>query len=1028
MNFPVFLSSFIGRKKETTELISLWQAKSRRLLTLTGPGGSGKTRLAAEILPAIKDTFEDGLVWVELAGLSAPTAPLQALASALGVNTVSGQALLSTLITTLRPRELLIILDNCEHLLEASAHLIVTLLHECPTLYWMVTSRQALGVEGEQRWPVPPLSYPTEHAQAAETGCEFEAVQLFAARARQVHPAFEIEAANAPALLKISQLLEGMPLAIELAASWVNVLSITEIARRLENQLPFLTKREASLDARHRSMRETIRWSYELLVEKEKRLFCRLGVFVDGFSLKAVEGVCAGDPLAQAEIFQILARLVDQSLVVRSQEAGGEGRYRQLEAIRQYAREKLEESGEKTRLQDRHLQFFTELVREAEPDLVGPEQKRWTERLEADYENLQAALAWACQPDVAGHAPSFAISLACGLFWFWNYTDRHEIGRGWDEKALQVPGFPSGAPEHADLLRHRATFTWLLGDYPTANRQLQESLEIAEAIGYADCRAHVKLLLGIMAVHQGRAEQALGLLQECERDFSELGKTRELIIVHSNLGGAFLAVGQLETARAHAWQAMMQAQTSQDLWGLGLSSSGLGDIFFKQGAFEAALQYMDVSVQALQQIGQRWLLAEALWRQADMQATLGDFEQAEKILERCFSLAQDGGALQWEIAALESLGRMALHRKNYPQAVGYFASALKLTPRQAYVALQLRAMAGIVQLAAHAQRWPEAVTLWSACEGIKTAHQLDDLPDEATILALLAAHLSPLASAQGSQVGGTKSLEEAALLALEMAADLKAPRVVSASEFDLRILALGPAEVYLRDQLLLASDWTFAKPKELLFYLVSSSPQTKEQIGLIFWPEASPGQLRVSLRAALYHLRRALGARDWILYENGLYHFNRDLNYWYDLEAFETSLAEAEQAVTQADQIEKYERAIRLYRGDFLEGITFDEWGTVRREELARKYRAAMNTLAARHLDLAAFDRALEIYHALLNTDPLEEETHRGVMRAYARKGEVVLALRQYQALVKLLQDELGAQPSPTSRALYQRLQKGEKI
>ena len=1028
MSFPVFLSSFIGRKNEATELISRWQAKSTRLLTLTGPGGSGKTRLAAEILPILKNTFEDGLVWVELAGLSDPAALPQAVASALGVSAAPGQTLLNTLITTLQPRELLIILDNCEHLLEASAHLIAGLLRACPTLYWMVTSRQALGLEGEQRWPVPPLSYPTEDTRAPETGGEFEAVQLFAARARQVHPAFERDAVNAPALLKISQLLEGMPLAIELAASWVNVLDIAEIARRLENQLPFLTKREASPATRHRSMRETIRWSYALLAEKEKGLFCRLGVFEDGFSLNAVERVCAGDPLAQAEILQNLARLVDQSLVVRAQGLGGEGRYRQLEAIRQYAREKLEERGEKTRLQDQHLQFFTELVREAEPHLVGPEQKHWTERLEADHENLQAALAWACQIAANGQGVSLAISLARGLFWFWNYTDRHEIGRGWDEKVLQLSGFPLQSPEHADLLRHRATFTWLLGDYPTAHHQLRESLEIAEVIGYGYCRAHVKLLLGIMAVHQGRAEHALGLLQESERDFHALGKTRELIIVHTNLGGAYLGVGQLETARTYAWQAVMRAQTNQDLWGLGLSSSGLGDILFKQGAFEAALQYMETSVESLQQIGQQWLLAEALWRHADMQTTLGDFEQAEKKLERCFSLAQDGGALQWEIAALESLGRMALSRKNYPQAAGYFASALKRLPREEYMVLQRRAMLGIVQLAARTERWSQAVALWGACERIKTVHHLDDLPDDTTIQALLAPYLPTLAQTQSSQIDESLSLEEAPLLALEIAADFQAPRVVSVSKFDLRLLALGPAEVYLRDQLLVASDWTFAKPKELLYYLASSAPQTKEQIGLIFWPDASPGQLRVSLRAALYQMRRALGARDWILYENGRYRFNRGLNYWYDVEAFETSLVEAEQVASQVDQIEKYEQAVRLYRGDFLEGITFDEWGTVRREELARQYRTAMNTLAARHLDLAAFDRALEIYHTLLNSDPLQEETHRGVMRTYARKGEVALALRQYQELVGLLQDELGIRPSPTSQALYQRLQNGEKI
>ncbi|GAB4577599.1 MAG: hypothetical protein Fur0022_03300 [Anaerolineales bacterium] len=1028
MNFPVYLSSFIGRKNETDELISRLQAKASRLLTLTGPGGSGKTRLAAEILPNLKDVFEDGLIWVELAGLSDPAALPQTVASALGVNAVPGQTLLNTLITTLQPREMLIILDNGEHLLEACASLIEVLVRACPALYWMVTSRQMLGIEGEQRWPVPPLSYSTDNVLPLETLSNYESVQLFTARARQIHPSFEIHQANAPAVLKISQLLEGIPLAIELAAAWVNVLDVGEIASRLENQLTFLAKRQASTDTRHRSMRETIRWSYELLSDAEKTLFHRLGVFVGGFSINAVEKICPVEALGQAEILELVARLVDQSLVVREQGRGGESRYRQLEAIRQYACEKLEESDEKAHLQDQHLGFFVDLVRKAEPHLQGAEQRHWTERLDADYENLQAALFRAIHKAENGDAPSHAIQLGLGLFWFWNYTDRHEIGREWDEKVLQLPGFPLHSPEHADLLRHRATFTWLLGDYPTAHHHLQQSLEIAEAIGYRYCRAHVKLLLGIMAVHQGRAEQAISLLQECERHFRELGNMRELIIAQTNLGGVFLEIGQLETAHSYAREAVARAQTNQDMWGLGLALSGLGDIFFKKGDFDAARQNMEASIEVFQKIGQKWLLAEAIWRLANMQETLGDFEQAEKQMEWCFTLAQDGGALQWEIAALESLGRTSLRRGHDPQAAGYFLSALQLAPRREFIALQLRVFAGIVQLAAHAQQWPQAATLWGAYEAVKTTHQLAVLPDEATIRALLSPQLAAPVVGQAFQVGQTKSLEETALLAFEIATNVKAPRVVSSSKYDLRLLALGPAEVYLQDQLLVASDWTFAKPKELLFYLASSSPQTKEQLGLVFWPDASPGQLRVSLRAALYHLRRALGARDWILYENGRYRFNRKLNYWYDLEAFETNLAEAEQTASQTDQIEKYEHALCLYRGDFLEGITSNEWGTIRREELARKYRAAMNTLAACHLDLTAFDRALEIYHTLLNTDPLEEETHRGVMRAYARKGEIALALRQYQDLVKLLQDELGIRPSPNSKALYQRLQNGEKI
>jgi DNA-binding SARP family transcriptional activator len=244
------------------------------------------------------------------------------------------------------------------------------------------------------------------------------------------------------------------------------------------------------------------------------------------------------------------------------------------------------------------------------------------------------------------------------------------------------------------------------------------------------------------------------------------------------------------------------------------------------------------------------------------------------------------------------------------------------------------------------------------------------------------------------------------------------------SEYDLRLLALGPTNVYVKGRPLVASDWTFAKPKELLFYLASNQPKTKEQIGLVFWPDASPKQLRTSLRAALYHLRRALGQREWILYEDGYYRFNREMDFWYDVAAFEKGIEEAERLTGDSPEraIGKLETAIQLYRGEFVLDIASDEWGTLRREELKHKYLAAMNTLGDLYVERGAHDSAVEVYHALLDTDNLLEEAHRGLMRAYALQGERGLALGQYQTLVDLFLDELGVPPSPETAALYQAL------
>jgi non-specific serine/threonine protein kinase len=563
MSFPVYLSTFVGRQTQLAEIKSLIRQKAVRLLTLTGPGGCGKTRLAYESLADFSGAFEDGTYWVELVGLSDPLAVSQSIAASLQVAVAPGQTPLEALTFFLQQREALIVLDNCEHLLAACAQVADALLRACPALRVLATSRQKLGVEGEQVWPVPPLSYPVDDSLSLDALTRYDALTLFAARAKLVHPAFEISPDNAPDLIRIGQLLEGMPLAIELAASWVNVLDVAQMAVRLENQLALLAQRGQSVDARHQSMRATIRWSHNLLSEAEKTLFRRLGVFAGGFSLEAAEAVCGGSPLDDENILGLIGRLIDQSLVVRERAPGVGSRYRQLESIRHYANEELVAAAEEDSLRDRHLAFFADLIQTIEPRLLGPDQKAWTDRLEADSDNLETALAWACRRAAASKeakAREQGIRLATGLFWFWNYTDRLETGRRWYDTILGLPGLDRATSTYADLTRRKATFTWLLGAYPAAQAQLQASLSIAEAGPLVV--AHATLLLGITALHQGQAEQAIHLIQQSEEPFRALGDRRGLIITLANLGGAFLETGNLEAARTYAETSWRESPTT----------------------------------------------------------------------------------------------------------------------------------------------------------------------------------------------------------------------------------------------------------------------------------------------------------------------------------------------------------------------------------------------------------------------------------------------------------------------------------
>jgi predicted ATPase len=346
---PLELTSFIGREWETTEVKRL--LADQRLLTLTGPGGCGKTRLALAVAKDLVEDFEDGVGLVELASLSDPDLVPQAAASALKVREQPGRPLEKTLVDALRLKRILLVLDNCEHLIDATARFVETVLTSCPRLSFLATSREALGIAGETLWPVPSLSLPDPgHPPPVEELARYEAIRLFAERPKVVVPTFEMTEHNAPAMARVCQLLDGIPLAIELAAARAKVLSVEQIAGRLDESFGLLAGGGRTAVPHHRTLQATMEWSHELLGEEERVLFRRLSVFAGGFTLGAAEAVCADGSIEEDGILDLLARLVDKSIVVvATHEREEEARYRLLETVRQYGREKLEEAGEAER-------------------------------------------------------------------------------------------------------------------------------------------------------------------------------------------------------------------------------------------------------------------------------------------------------------------------------------------------------------------------------------------------------------------------------------------------------------------------------------------------------------------------------------------------------------------------------------------------------------------------------------------------------------------------------------------------------
>ena len=366
-NLPLELSSFVGRERQIAEVKRLLLG-GNRLLTLTGPGGCGKTRLALAVAFEVMEGFEGGVWLVELASLSDPDLVPQAVASTLGVREAQDRPLIETLSARLGSRKMLLVLDNCEHLVEGCALLADALLRACPNLRILATSREALGIAGERAWLVPSLSLPggPQNLPPLEELAHYEAVRLFAERAAAVASDFELTEHNAPAVAHLCRGLDGIPLAIELAAARVRVLSVEQIVSRLEDSFGLLTGGSRTALPRQRTLRATIDWSHELLSEKEQVLFQRLSVFAGGFTLEAAEAVCAGDGLELHAMLDLLSRLVDKSLVLVAGQQGGEARYQLLETVRQYGQEKLNESGEEPTIKRHHADFFLKFAEQVE--------------------------------------------------------------------------------------------------------------------------------------------------------------------------------------------------------------------------------------------------------------------------------------------------------------------------------------------------------------------------------------------------------------------------------------------------------------------------------------------------------------------------------------------------------------------------------------------------------------------------------------------------------------------------------------
>jgi predicted ATPase/class 3 adenylate cyclase len=640
-NLPVQVTSFIGREKEIADVRTL--LSNTRLLTLTGSGGGGKTRLGLQVAAELLEGGGDGVWLVELAPIADKNLVVQTIAHALGVREEIGRPLQQTLVEHLKPRNLLLLLDNCEHVLDTCVPLADALLRQCPQVRILATSREAMGIAGEQTYRVPSLSVPTDPKRATvESLGQYEAVRLFTERARAVQPAFTIT--NAPALAQLCVRLDGIPLAIELSAARLRSLSVEEINQKLDNRFRLLTGGSRTALPRQQTLRALIDWSYDLLNAQEKRLLSRLAVFAAGWSLEAAEHVGAGEAggseagsgegIEDWEILDLLTSLVDKSLVVAEPQEG-HTRYRLLETVREYARDRLREQEEYEALRKRHQVFFTTFAEAAEPQLLGSEQAVWLERVEREHDNLRSAMEWS--------EAECSLRLAGALWRFWQVRGYFQEGEQWLSAVLARADAETPATVKAKALNGAGVLARSQGNYAQARTWVEESTDLYRKAGDKRGLATTLTNLGLIAFEQGDYAAARTLHAESLALGRELGDKRAIATSLNNLGLVANEQSDDLTARENYAESVGLLRELGEKGGLASVLNNLGNIAHNREEFAVARALYNESLTLRRELGNRQGIAISLVNLGSVAHTQGDYTASQQMYAESLALFEEMG-------------------------------------------------------------------------------------------------------------------------------------------------------------------------------------------------------------------------------------------------------------------------------------------------------------------------------------------------------------------------------------------------
>src|SRR5215211_2626477 len=724
-NLPLQPTPLMGREKEVAEVLDFLRRDETRLLTLTGPGGIGKTRLALQAAADLLEDFPDGTFFVPLATVTQTELLLPAVAEALGVRETGEQLLHESLKDYLSERRLLLVLDNFEQVLGA-APAVTELLAAAPGMKVLATSRAPLELYGEHEFPVPPLALPDlEHPPSLERLTQYEAVGLFVERAQAVKPDFKVTNESAPAVAEICVRLDGLPLAIELAAARIKLLPPKAMLQRLSSRLKLLTGGARDLPERQRTLRATIEWSFALLDEGEQLLFGRLAVFSGGRTLEAIEAVCDTRGDLPVDAFEGISSLVDKSLLRQEEGPNGEPRFMMLETVHEFAREKLGQSPEAEEIKRIHAQYFLILAEEADPELRGPDQLEWLERLEAEHDNMRAALSWALERKEA----EVALRLGGALWWYWSTRGYDGEGRRWLEGALAMDG--RGSPEvRAMALAGAGALAVGQGDLDRAEEACQEGLEL---LANEASEAKLRLLVGsgFMALEREEHGQATQLFEE------SLALSREM----------------------------------GDTWWLASTLLSLALVAHSGGDSERATELYKQSMRLIREQGDKQSLAICLNSLAMMVYSQGDLGRAAHLTEESVALHRELGSRGGVSIGLYNLGWIALLQEDLGRAADLYRESLSLSWETGLNPLVQCALEGLACVAGAKGDAERATQLWGAAQDL---HETKGIPRDTDFLAEADARISAVRTGMSEEVweeawrkGREMTLDEVVSYALE---------------------------------------------------------------------------------------------------------------------------------------------------------------------------------------------------------------------------------------------------------------------